>query len=167
MTMAKSLGGGLPLSGVCGRAEIMDAVQPGGLGGTYASSPLAVAAALAVLEIIEKEGLVARANLLGQRLKDRLAGLRAAVPQIADVRGPGAMVAVEFCRPGTTTPDAPFAKNVQQRALQGGLVLLLCGIYGNVIRFLFPLTTPDPVFTEGLDILEAALREAAGESSPD
>jgi len=165
MTMAKSLGGGLPISGVCGRAEIMDAAQPGGLGGTFAGNPLAVAAALAVLEIIEEEGLVARANVLGQRLKDRVGVLRASVPQIVDVRGPGAMVALEFCRPGSNIPDAQFAKDVQRRALKSGLLLLLCGIYGNVIRFLFPLTTPDQVLTEGMDILESALRETALETS--
>jgi 4-aminobutyrate aminotransferase len=160
MSIAKSLGGGLPLSAVCGRAEIMDAALPGGLGGTYAGSPLAVAAAHAVLDIIEEEGLVARANVLGQRLKDRLGRLRNLVPQMAEVRGPGAMVAMEFCQPGSSTPDAEFAKAVQDRALKGGLILLLCGIYGNVIRFLFPLTIPDDVFEEGLNILESAMRDA-------
>jgi 4-aminobutyrate aminotransferase-like enzyme len=160
MSIAKSLGGGLPLSAVCGRAEIMDAALPGGLGGTFAGSPLAVAAANAVLDIFEEEGLVARANVLGQRLKDRLGSLRNSVPQMAEVRGPGAMVAVEFCQPGSSTPDAEFAKAVQARALKGGLILLLCGIYGNVIRFLFPLTIPDGVLEEGLNILESALRGA-------
>jgi 4-aminobutyrate aminotransferase len=161
MSIAKSLGGGLPLSAVCGRAEIMDAALPGGLGGTYAGSPLAVAAAHAVLDIFEEEGLVARANVLGQRLKDRLGRLRNLVPQMAEVRGPGAMVALEFCRPGSSTPDAGFATAVQARALKGGLILLLCGVYGNVIRFLFPLTIPDNVFEEGLNILESALRDTA------
>jgi 4-aminobutyrate aminotransferase len=161
MTIAKSLGGGIPISGVCGRAEIMDAAQPGGLGGTYAGNPLAVAAALAVLEIIEEEGLVARANMLGKRLKGMIESLRDALPQIAEVRGPGAMVAIEFCRPHSSIPDAQFAKRVQKLALDRGLILLLCGVYGNVIRFLFPLTTPEGVLTEGLAILESALRETA------
>jgi 4-aminobutyrate aminotransferase-like enzyme len=166
MTMAKSLGGGLPISGVCGRAEIMDAAQPGGIGGTYAGNPLAVAAALAVLDIIEEEGLVARANMLGERIKGMVESLRYAVPQIAEVRGPGAMVAIEFCRPHSSSPDAQFAKRVQKLSLDRGLVLLLCGVYGNVIRFLLPLTTPERVLTEGLNILESALREAAAADSP-
>jgi len=158
MTMAKSLAGGMPLSAVCGRAEIMDAPAPGGLGGTYAGNALAVAAAHAVLDVIEEEQLVARAAVLGQQLKQRLAALRELVPQIADVRGLGAMVAVEFMQSGTRTPDPEFTKQVQARALEKGLLLLSCGVYGNVIRFLFPLTIPDAVMAEALTILEAALR---------
>jgi len=158
MTMAKSLAGGMPLSAVCGRAEIMDAPAPGGLGGTYAGNALAVASAHAVLDVIEEEQLVARAAVLGQQLKQRLAALRELVPQIADVRGLGAMVAVEFMQPGTRTPDPEFTKQVQARALEKGLLLLSCGVYGNVIRFLFPLTIPDAVMAEALTILEAALR---------
>ncbi|HTN67143.1 MAG TPA: aminotransferase class III-fold pyridoxal phosphate-dependent enzyme, partial [Burkholderiaceae bacterium] len=113
---------------------------------------------LAVLDVIREERLVERAQVLGQRLKDRLGELRKAVPQIADVRGPGSMVAVEFMKPGTREPDAEFAKQVQARALAGGLLLLSCGVYGNVIRFLFPLTISDELMHEGLAILEAALR---------
>ncbi|MFC3107717.1 4-aminobutyrate--2-oxoglutarate transaminase [Undibacterium arcticum] len=158
MTMAKSLAGGMPLSAVCGRAEIMDAPAPGGLGGTYAGNALAVAAAHAVLDVIEEEQLVARAAVLGQQLKDRLTTLREFVPQIAEVRGLGAMVAVEFMQPGTHTPDPDFTRTVQARALEKGLLLLSCGVYGNVIRFLFPLTIPDAVMSEALTILEAALR---------
>jgi 4-aminobutyrate aminotransferase-like enzyme len=157
MSIAKSLGGGLPISAVCGRAEIMDAALPGGLGGTYAGNPLAVAAAHAVLDIFVEEDLVARANLLGERLKARLSKLHNFVPQIAEVRGLGAMVAMEFCHPGTSNPDPEFAKAVQARALNGGLIVLLCGVYSNVIRFLFPLTIPDNVFEEALNILESAL----------
>jgi 4-aminobutyrate aminotransferase len=159
MTMAKSLAGGMPLSAVCGRAEVMDAPAPGGLGGTYAGNPLAVASALAVLEVIKEERLVERAEVLGQRLKHRLAELRqSVVPQIADVRGFGAMVAVEFMKPGTREPDAEFTKWVQARALEKGLLLLSCGVHGNVIRFLFPLTISDALMEEALTILEAALR---------
>ena len=158
MTMAKSLAGGMPLSAVCGRAEIMDAPAPGGLGGTYAGNALAVASAHAVLDVIEEEQLVARAAVLGQQLQRRLAALRELVPQIADVRGLGAMVAVEFMQSGTRTPDPEFTKQVQARALEKGLLLLSCGVYGNVIRFLFPLTIPDAVMAEALTILEAALR---------
>jgi 4-aminobutyrate aminotransferase-like enzyme len=161
MTIAKSLAGGLPLSGVVGRADIMDAAQPGGLGGTYAGNPLATAAAHAVLEIIEEEQLSQRAEVLGQKLKARLETLKATVPQIADVRGPGSMVAAEFNDPATGAPSPEFTKQVQTRALERGLLLLSCGVYGNVIRFLFPLTIPMNVFDEALDILEEALTAKA------
>lgn len=158
MTMAKSLAGGMPLSAVCGRAEIMDAAAPGGLGGTYAGNPLAIAAAHAVLEIIEEEQLCARANRLGEQLQERLRAAQASVPQIAQIRGLGAMIAVEFQQDGQ--PDAAFAKRVQAAALKQGLLLLSCGVYGNVIRFLFPLTITEAVMAEALDILDAALRAA-------
>lgn len=158
MTMAKSLAGGMPLAGVCGRAEVMDAPAPGGLGGTYAGNPLAVASALAVLDVIAEEQLVERAAVLGQKLKDRLNEARRTVPQIADVRGLGAMVAVEFLKPGTQEADADFTKQVQARALEKGLLLLSCGVYGNVIRFLFPLTITDALMDEALNILDEALR---------
>jgi 4-aminobutyrate aminotransferase len=156
MTLAKSLAGGMPLSAVCGRAEIMDAPAPGGLGGTYAGNPLAIASAHAVLDVIEDEQLCARAERLGQTLVARLNGLRASVPQIADVRGLGSMVAVEFNR-ADGTPDADFTKLVQKRAQEAGLLLLTCGVYGNVVRFLFPLTIEDAVLEEGLAILSRAL----------
>jgi 4-aminobutyrate aminotransferase len=157
MTVAKSLAGGLPLSGVIGRAEIMDAPAPGGLGGTYAGNPLAIAAAHAVLDVIEEEQLAPRAERLGQRLKARLNALRATVPQISDVRGLGAMVAVEFAK-ADGTPGADFAKQVQLRARDAGLLLLTCGVHANVIRFLFPLTIEEAVLDEGLDILAAAMQ---------
>ncbi|RKP57812.1 4-aminobutyrate--2-oxoglutarate transaminase [Pararobbsia silviterrae] len=159
ITMAKSLAGGMPLSGLVGRADIMDAAAPGGLGGTYAGNPLAVASALAVLDIIESERLCDRAVKLGNTLKDTLAALRPEVPQIADIRGPGAMVAVEFFSDeGTRQPDAAFAKHVQAAALKSGLLLLICGVNANVIRFLFPLTIEDRVFDEALGILTASLK---------
>lgn len=161
-TMAKSLAGGMPLSGVVGRADVMDAAAPGGLGGTYAGNPLALAAAHAVLDIIDEERLCERATTLGNRLKDRLETLKAAVPQLAEVRGPGAMIAAEFLGPETREPDAAFAKRVQQRALERGLLLLVCGTYGNVIRFLFPLTIEEQVFDEALGLLEEALKESVG-----
>jgi len=163
MTMAKSLAGGMPLSAVCGRAEIMDAPLPGGLGGTYGGNPVAIASALAVLEVIEEERLLERAVVLGGKLRQRLHAVReAGVVHIAEVRGVGAMVAAEFLRPGTQLPDADFTKLVQTRALEKGLLLLTCGTYGNVIRFLFPLTIEDALMDEALDILEGALRGAAG-----
>ena len=155
-TMAKSLAGGMPLSAVCGRAEVMDAPAPGGLGGTYAGNPLAVASALAVLDVLESEKLIERGAELGQRLMARLESLRPRVPQIAEVRGVGAMVAVEF-RQADGSPDPDFTRTVQNRALEKGLLLLSCGVYGNVIRFLFPLTIQDAVMNEGLDILAEAL----------
>lgn len=162
ITMAKSLAGGMPLSGVVGRADVMDAAAPGGLGGTYAGNPLAVASAHAVLEIIDEEKLCERATQLGDVLKAKLTSLQADVPQIADVRGPGAMIAVEFLKPGSGEPDAEFTKRVQTRALERGLLLLVCGVYSNVVRFLFPLTITQPVFDEALAILEEVLKETVG-----
>jgi 4-aminobutyrate aminotransferase/4-aminobutyrate aminotransferase/(S)-3-amino-2-methylpropionate transaminase len=164
MTMAKSLAGGMPLSGVVGRADLMDAAAPGGLGGTYAGNPLAVASAHAVLEIIDDENLCERAVVLGDRIKAKLVALQSDVPQIADVRGPGAMVAVEFCRPGGSSslePDAELTRRVQARALERGLLLLVCGVYSNVVRFLFPLTIQDAVFDEAVGILEDVIKEEA------
>ncbi|ARK94145.1 4-aminobutyrate--2-oxoglutarate transaminase [Burkholderia pseudomallei] len=162
MTIAKSLAGGMPLSGVVGRADVMDAAAPGGLGGTYAGNPLAVAAAHAVLDVIDEEKLAERATVLGDKLKAKLAALRAELPQIVDVRGPGAMVAAEFVDPHTRASDAAFTKRVQTLALERGLLLLICGVDANVIRFLFPLTIEDAVFDEALGILESVLRETVG-----
>ena len=159
MTMAKSMAGGMPLSAVCGRAELMDAPLPGGLGGTYAGNPMAVASAHAVLDVIEREGLVERGAALGRRLGEHLNGLRGKVPQIADVRGLGAMMAVEFMQPGGREPDSAFTKRVQARALERGLLLLTCGVHGNVIRFLFPLTIEDAVMEEALAILSQAMQD--------
>ena len=161
MTIAKSLAAGMPLSAVTGKAEIMDAPNPGGLGGTYAGNPMAIAAAHAVLEVMAEEQLPQRGQRLGDDLKAVLHGLRAEVPQIADVRGLGAMVAVEFNRPGTDTPDADFTKRVQAEALKRNLILLTCGVNANVVRFLFPLTVQDTVFAEAMGILQAAMRAAA------
>ncbi|MCG3144255.1 MAG: 4-aminobutyrate aminotransferase PuuE [Gammaproteobacteria bacterium] len=162
MTIAKSLAGGVPLSAVTGRAEVMDAPAPGGLGGTYAGNPLAVAAAHAVIDLMCEDKLPGRGQVLGDRLKAVLQEMRATVPQIADIRGLGAMVAAEFNRVGSDEPDADFAKKVQAAALERGLILLTCGVNANVVRFLFPLTIPQPVFEEGLDALRAALRAAVG-----
>ncbi|WP_199261051.1 4-aminobutyrate--2-oxoglutarate transaminase [Paracoccus binzhouensis] len=161
-TMAKGLGGGLPISAVTGRAEVMDSPAPGGLGGTYAGNPLAVAAAHAVLDVIEEEGLCERATRLGQRLKQRLASIADGVPEIAEIRGPGFMNAVEFNIAGSAKPNPDFANRVREEALKRKLILLTCGVYGNVIRFLAPLTIPDTVFDEALDILEDSIRAARG-----
>jgi 4-aminobutyrate aminotransferase len=159
-TMAKGLAGGLPLAAVTGRAELMDAAHPGGLGGTYGGNPLGIAAAHAVLDVIEEEGLCARANELGSRLKQKLAQIRSTTPEISDIRGPGFMVAVEFADPGTKEPDAGFTNRVRTEALKRGLILLTCGVYGNVVRFLAPITIPDAHFAEAMGILEEAVAAA-------
>ncbi|SEJ90069.1 MULTISPECIES: 4-aminobutyrate--2-oxoglutarate transaminase [unclassified Achromobacter] len=156
ITMAKSLGGGLPISGVVGRADVMDGPAAGGLGGTYAGNPLAVAAAHAVLDVIAEEKLCERATQLGDKLRAHLEGLRGKVPGIADVRGLGSMVALEL-NDAAGKPDAEAVKRVQQRAIEKGLILLSCGVYGNVLRFLYPLTIPDAQFARALDILSEAL----------
>ncbi|WAI85972.1 MULTISPECIES: 4-aminobutyrate--2-oxoglutarate transaminase [Achromobacter] len=156
ITMAKSLGGGFPISGVVGRADVMDGPAAGGLGGTYAGNPLAVAAAHAVLDVIAEEKLCDRANVLGEKLRGHLEGLRAKVPGIADVRGLGSMVALEL-NDASGKPDAEAVKRVQARALEQGLILLSCGVYGNVLRFLYPLTIPDAQFDRALEILSDAL----------
>lgn len=162
--MAKSLAGGTTLSAVTGRAEIMDAPLPGGLGGTYAGNPLAIAAAHAVIAVIQEEGLLARADALGAKLTARLNALAKEVPQIAEVRGLGSMIAVEFNNANNGKPDADFTKRVQALALERGLILLTCGIYANVVRFLYPLTAPDAVFEEALAIIEHAMRTASREA---
>ena len=159
-TMAKGLAGGLPLAAVTGKAEIMDAAHPGGLGGTYGGNPLGIAAAHAVLDVIEEEDLCARANELGSRLKQKLEGIRATTPEIVDIRGPGFMVAVEFANPSNHEPDAGFTNRVRMEALKRGLILLTCGVYGNVIRFLAPITIPDAHFHEAMGILEEAVAAA-------
>ncbi|MBL0943796.1 MAG: 4-aminobutyrate--2-oxoglutarate transaminase [Hydrogenophaga sp.] len=159
MTLAKSLAGGTTLSAVCGRAAVMDGPAPGGLGGTYAGHPLAIAAAHAVIDVMEEERLCERAQRLGDKLLAHLIAQRAVHPRIGDIRGLGAMVANEFVDPKTGAPDADTAKRVQMAALQRGLLLLTCGVHGNVIRYLFPLTVEDAVFDEGLAILDAALAE--------
>jgi len=160
VTIAKSLAGGFPLSGVIGRAAIMDATEPGGLGGTYAGSPVACAAALAVLDVIRDEKLLARADAIGERLKQRLNVIakRNDTAPIAAIRGQGAMIAFDIVKSrGTHDPDGDAAKRVTTLALANGLVLLSCGIYGETIRILVPLTASDAIVDEGLDRLEKAL----------
>ena len=165
ITVAKSLAGGFPLSGVTGKAAIMDAAEPGGLGGTYAGSPVACAAALAVLDVIEEEKLLARAEWLGDRVKAAVAkaSQRNDTVPIALVRGPGAMVAFDIVKKrGSSEPDADATKRVTQAAIADGLVLLSCGVYGNTIRILVPLTVEEAVLDEGLAKLEQALVAANG-----
>ena len=154
MTMAKSMAGGTTLSAVSGRAEVMDAPHPGGLGGTYAGNPLAVAASHAVLDVMAEERLPQRAAKLGAQLLARLQLAKAKNPRMGEIRALGGMVACEFVDAATGAPDADLTKKLQQAALQKGLLLLTCGVYGNVMRFLFPLTIEDSVFEEALHILD-------------
>jgi 4-aminobutyrate aminotransferase / (S)-3-amino-2-methylpropionate transaminase / 5-aminovalerate transaminase len=163
MTMAKSLAGGFPLAAVVGKAHIMDAPAPGGLGGTYAGSPIACAAGLAVIEAIEQENLCARAVAIGELMAGSLRELAREIPAIGEVRNLGAMVAMELVRNRDPhAPDADLTKALTRRAAEKGLVLLSCGIYGNVIRFLVPLTASDAIVREGLGIVADALRELTG-----
>lgn len=169
MTMAKGLAGGFPLAAVVGKAEIMDAPQPGGLGGTYGGSPVGCAAALAVLEVIEEERLCDQANWIGETVMARLAELQAQFPQrIGHIRNQGAMIAMELVHNGDADqPDADLPKVLVAKASEKGLILLSCGIRGNVIRLLTPLTIQQDVLAEGLDILAEVIQEAlAGESAP-
>ena len=158
ITVAKSLGGGFPLSGLIGRAEIMDVINPGGLGGTYAGSPVACAAALAVLDVIAEEGLIARANVMGAKIRTAIEGFAARndTVTISGLRGPGAMIGFDILD-ADGKPDGAEAKRVITRALDLGLVVLTCGTYGQAIRILVPLTASDAVLDEGLAILGAAL----------
>ncbi|WP_417028297.1 4-aminobutyrate transaminase [Citrobacter sp.] len=158
MTMAKSLAGGMPLSGVVGKADIMDAPAPGGLGGTYAGNPLSIAAAHAVLDIIRDEKLCQRAAALGEQLRAVLTDARAVCPELAEVRGLGSMIAAEFCDAVTGEPSATAAQRVQKKALEQGLLLLTCGQYGNVIRFLYPLTIPQDQFAKALEIIKTSMK---------
>jgi len=165
VTMAKGLGGGFPLAAVTGRAEIMDAAQPGGLGGTFGGSPVGIAAAHAVLDVIEEEKLCERAETIGALMRERLSTMarRNSFNCIGDVRGLGAMVAFELVKDRTTRePDTALAGALVAKAQGKGLILLTCGPDGNVIRLLAPLTIPQEQVNEGLDILEQALAEVAG-----
>jgi len=163
VTMAKGLGGGFPLSAVTGRASIMDAAHPGGLGGTYGGNPICIAAAHAVLDVIEAEGLCARAAHVGQQMRTHLEALARKAPCIGDVRGLGAMVAFELVKdPKTKEPDAELTAAILAHAEKRGLILLSCGTSANVVRLLAPLTIPDAVLSEGLAILSAAVVDAYG-----
>lgn len=163
MTIAKSVSGGIPLSAVIGKAEIMDSPLPGGLGGTFAGSPLACVAGLAVLDVIEEEQLIQRANHIGKFMTSRLSGLQVRFPGIGEVRALGAMVAIELVKNcSADQPDAELTRQLVQAAARKGLILLSCGIYANVIRFLAPLTIPDALLKEGFNLFEQALQEVAG-----
>ena len=158
VTTAKGLAGGMPLAGVTGRAELMNAVHEGGLGGTYGGNPVAAAAALATIETMRSRDLAGRARALGATIRSRFDELASECAAIGDVRGRGAMMALEFVRPGTTTPDAAAAKAVVAACQKEGVVTLSCGTWGNVIRLLPPLVITDAQLADGLDVLASAIR---------
>ena len=158
VTVAKSIAAGLPLSGVIGRAEIMDGAHAGAIGGTYIGNPVAQAAALAVLDVFEDEGLVERAGLVGDRIRERMLGWQERWPAIGDVRGLGAMLAIELVADPLTKEPAPeLARDVIEAALERGVILLKAGTHGNCIRTLCPLTIEDAVLDEALTAWEDAL----------
>jgi 4-aminobutyrate aminotransferase/4-aminobutyrate aminotransferase/(S)-3-amino-2-methylpropionate transaminase len=162
ITMAKGLGGGTTISAIVGRADVMDASVPGGLGGTYGGNPLACAAALAVLDIVEEEGLCQRSARIGERMRGFFGELAKKLPCIGDIRGLGAMTAVEFFTDGDKTrPAADLANALKTEALKRGLILLNCGVNGNVLRLMTPLTISDAVLDEGLSIIGAILNDLA------
>ena len=158
MTMAKGIAGGMPLSAVTGRAELLDAVHAGGLGGTYGGNPVAVAAALAAIQTMEASDLAGRARRIEELAVPRLQQLAEDAGVIGDVRGRGAMLALEFVKPGTKTPDAEITKAVAATCLAEGVIILTCGTYGNVVRLLPPLVIGEELLLDALDVLEAAVR---------
>ncbi|WP_426321245.1 4-aminobutyrate--2-oxoglutarate transaminase [Microbacterium sp. E-13] len=157
ITTAKGIAGGLPLAAVTGRAEIMDASHAGGLGGTYGGNPIACAAAIAAIDVFENDGMLERAREIEAVLKGRLQELQSADPRVGDVRGHGAMIAAEFVDPATGEPDAALTAAVAKASIAQGVIVLTCGTYGNVIRFLPPLSITDDLLHEGLDVVAAAL----------
>ncbi|KPN21823.1 MULTISPECIES: 4-aminobutyrate--2-oxoglutarate transaminase [Arthrobacter] len=161
MTMAKGIAGGMPLSAVTGRADLLDAVHPGGLGGTYGGNPVACASALAAIETMETQDLAGRARRIEEITVPRMRRLADETGVIGDVRGRGAMLALELVKPGTKTPDAAAAKAVAAACLAEGVIILTCGTYGNVIRLLPPLVIGEELLSDGLDVLEAAIRAQA------
>jgi 4-aminobutyrate aminotransferase/(S)-3-amino-2-methylpropionate transaminase len=162
ITMAKSMGGGMPIAAVTGRAEIMDAPGPGALGGTYCGHPLSCAAALAAIETIEKDGLLARSTALGERFEKRARGWQKKWPLVGDVRGLGGMCAIELVRNAETREPADFeTKEIAKYCYEHGLIMITAGTFNNVIRILVPLIVTDEQFNEGLDVIEAALAGVA------
>jgi 4-aminobutyrate aminotransferase/(S)-3-amino-2-methylpropionate transaminase len=157
--IAKGIADGLPLSAVTGRAEIMDAPHSGGIGGTFGGNPVACAAALATIETIEADGLIERARQIERLMKDRLLALQASDHRIGDVRGRGAMIAIEFVKPDTAEPDAKLTNALATAAHAAGVIVLTAGTFGNVVRFLPPLTISDDLLNEGLDVVAGLLAD--------
>jgi 4-aminobutyrate aminotransferase/(S)-3-amino-2-methylpropionate transaminase len=162
VTTAKGIADGLPLAGVTGRAELMDAVHPGGLGGTYGGNPIACAAALGSLETMAKDDLAGKARRIGEIMLPRLQQIAGRTPAIGDVRGRGAMLAVELVRPGGIEPDPAAAAAVAKACHQAGLLVLTCGTFGNVLRFLPPMVIGEPLLNEGLGVLDDAFATLGG-----
>jgi 4-aminobutyrate aminotransferase/(S)-3-amino-2-methylpropionate transaminase len=162
VTTAKGIAGGFPLAAVTGRAELMDSVHVGGLGGTYGGNPVACAAALGAIEEMETHDLAARARAIGAAMHARLTALREEHAVIGDLRGRGAMMAIELCRPGTTEPDPARTAAVAAYCHQNGVVTLTCGTYGNVFRFLPPLSISDALLEEGFDVVADAFASTGG-----
>ena len=161
VTTAKGIAGGFPLAAVTGRAELMDSVHVGGLGGTYGGNPVACAAALGALEEMREGQLAARAREIGDRMATRLGELAAVHDVIADVRGRGAMMAIELCKPGTTEPDPARTAAISAYCHQHGVVTLTCGTWGNVFRFLPPLSIGDALLDEAFDVVAEAFAATA------
>lgn len=159
MTMAKGIAGGMPLSGIVGRADILDKVHAGGLGGTYGGNPVAVAAALAAIEVMEQEGLNEKARVMEKKFFDTLLPLQKEVQTVGDVRGRGAMLAIEFVKAGGKQPDAELTKKIAADCLAEGIVILTCGTFGNVIRLLPPLVMTEELFEEALTVLVDVIRK--------
>ncbi|HEY1820035.1 MAG TPA: 4-aminobutyrate--2-oxoglutarate transaminase [Trebonia sp.] len=159
ITTAKGLAGGLPLAGVTGRAEIMDAAHAGGLGGTYGGNPVACAGALGAIDTMRAQDLPAAARRIGEVMLPRLTKLAERFPQIGEVRGRGAMIAVELVKPGTKEPDAALTSQIAKACHAQGLIVLTCGTYGNVLRFLPPLVIGENLLSEGLDIIEQTFEQ--------
>lgn len=159
MTLAKGIAGGMPLSGLVGRAELLDSVHGGGLGGTYGGNPVAVAAALESIKFMQEQDLAGRALQIQQQFFDRFNALAKEIKSVGDVRGRGAMVALEFVKPGGIEPDAELTKKIAAECLEQGVLILTCGTYGNVVRLLPPLVIGDELLADAFDVLEAAIRK--------
>ena len=162
VSTAKGIAGGLPLSAVTGRADIMDSVGPGRLGGTYGGNPVACAAALGAIAAYEEDGLAANAEHIGEILVDRLTKLQSKYPEIGDVRGRGAMIAAEFVEHDSIEPNPDLVKKIADYCAKNGVVVLTTGTYGNILRFLPPLTISDELLHDAFDVIEAGLAELLG-----
>jgi 4-aminobutyrate aminotransferase-like enzyme len=166
MTVGKSIGGGLPLAGVVGRAEVMDAAHPGGLGGTFGGNPLSCVAALAVLDTVANEEFEARARALGERIRSRLDGIAARVEAVGEARGLGPMAALELVEDkDTKAPATELAAATVAAARKRGLLILACGLYTNVVRILVPIVVSDDDLERGLELLEESLVEAGAKAA--
>ena len=158
ITVAKGIAGGMPLSGIVGRADLLDSVHPGGLGGTYGGNPVAVAAALETIKFMEEHDLAARAREIEEQFFTRMRKIQSEVSVIGDIRGRGAMVAIELVKAGGIEPDADITKKIAADCLAAGVLILTCGTYGNVIRLLPPLVISDELLADALEVLEGAIR---------